>query len=125
MSCVKLHAMNFLLHFFPAVVFLLSPASDLLEKPGGKVEDTATESPEETILCYDTAERVSAMRRCEAEVEEIFSCCVRMRLSDGSRIWIGSPATTSEVLSFLPTLEERRNYTFPDAFLAWQDRQHP
>ena len=85
----------------------------------------ATESPEETILCYDTAERVSAMRRCEAEVEEIFSCCVRMRLSDGSRIWIGSPATTSEVLSFLPTLEEGRNYTFPDAFLAWQDRQHP
>lgn len=125
MTCVRLHVMNLLLHIIPAVAFLLAPAADIREKPGGKLEDTATESPVETILCYDTAERIAAMSRCEAEVEETFSCCVRMRTSDGSRIWIGSPATTSEVLNFLPTLEAGRNYTFPDAFLDWQETQQP
>ncbi len=72
------------------------------------------------MLCYDTAERIAAMPPCEAEVEERFSCCVRMRAVDGSRIWIGSPATTPEVLRFLPTLQDGQTYTLPDAFIEWQ-----
>lgn len=123
--CASVDSMKILLHLIPAIAYIFAPDMHLREKPIEKAGDAPVESSGEVILCYDTAERIMAMPRCKAEVEETFSCCVLMRTAEGSRIWIGSPATTAEVLEFLPILQEGVTYTFPDAFLTRRETHRP
>jgi hypothetical protein len=112
--------MKLLLHLIPCVAIILDPAPTISEKPGESAEDASTQAHQAPILCYDTAERIAAMPPCKAEVEERFSCCLLMRTADGSKIWLGSPATTPEVLRFIPTLQDGQTYALPNAFLDWQ-----
>lgn len=119
--CISVDSTKLLLHLIPAVAYIFAPDTHIREKPGKKPGDAPAESPGEVKLCYDTAERILAMPRCKAKVEETFSCCVLMRTAEGRRIWIGSPATTAEVLEFLPLLQAGETYTFPEAFLTWRE----
>ena len=80
---------------------------------------------EPPAMTYDTAAMIAGMPRFTGTVLEKFPCCARVCTADGTKLWIGSPAATSEVVRFVATLRECEDYVFPDAFLDWQKREQP
>lgn len=70
--------------------------------------------------CYEYTAQVLAMPSCHASVELFSPCERRFRTSDGGEFYIGSPGADAEVMGFLGTLEEGKNYDLPRAFMEYR-----
>ncbi|MEQ1850467.1 MAG: hypothetical protein ABMA01_02630 [Chthoniobacteraceae bacterium] len=112
--------MKTLLHLLPALCYLAAPVAPADDPPSDDAPTAVAQSPDAPALTYDTGERIERMPRCKGVVAEKFPCCALMTAPDGTNFWIGSPAGSSEVVSFVATLKEGRSYAFPDAFLAYR-----
>ncbi len=87
----------------------------------GEVLSTFFETGEgEVFLVPD--DQLDAMPPCDATVLRKLPCAALLRTGDGAMLSIGGPGATAAVSSFVETLENGRMYTFPHAFVEYQER---
>lgn len=72
---------------------------------------------------YETGEEIKLMAPCKATVVQRGPCFVYLRAADGKGFYLGSPASKADVSRFLGILKDGQIYTFPDAFLEYQEQQ--